>query len=166
MLGDSEMKIAGQEIDTSPNTELIVIPRSGKQPIVMTAQAVLDFDEFDALCPKPVAKYLTKKGGKKELDITDKSYIASTQDFAKKQTYYMFVKSLLLGTPGLEFNLIKLDVPDSWLLFEKEFRQSGFSPGEINYILNKIMDANTLNEAKIDAARASFTRSQEEPQSE
>jgi hypothetical protein len=158
------MKIDGKEIDKSPNSELIVIPRGGREPVVMTAQAVLDFDEFDQLCPKPEAKYLTKKGGKKELDVEDKGYLAATRDYARKQTYYMFVKSLMLGTPSIEFNLIKLEVPDTWLMFEKEFRQSGFSPGEINYILNKIMDANTLNEAKIEAARASFTHSQAEQQ--
>lgn len=159
------MQIDGKKIDATPNSELIVIPRRGRDPIVLTAQAVLDYEEFENLCPKPKVSYVTKKGGVKEPDINDKGYLEQTRDYAKKQTYYMFVKSLLLGTPTLEFNLIKLEEPDSWLLFEKEFRVSGFSPGEVNYILNKIMEANTLNEAKVDAARESFTRSQAEQQS-
>jgi hypothetical protein len=55
------MKINGEEIK-GPNTELIVIPRSNGNPIVFKAQAILDFDDFDKLCPRPKPPQTIKRG--------------------------------------------------------------------------------------------------------
>lgn len=157
------MKIAGKKVDTSPNVELIVIPRTNRDPIVFKVQAVIEYKEFEELVPRPTPRKSLKPGGDTVDNLDDANYLAELNMFAKKQTYYMFVKSIFLGTPDIEFDLIKLTDPDSWLKFEEEFRSAGFTVGEINYVINKIMDVNTLNESKIEAARASFTLSQVEP---
>lgn len=156
------MKINGQ-IVSGTCIETIVIPRGDNPPVVFKAQAVLDYDEFEKLCPKPTPKMMIAKGGKKVQDFTDKHWLAAIEDYNKKQQYYLFIKSLL-ATPGLEFEKIKITEPDSWLKFEEEFKDAGFTSIEINRIIQGIMIANCLDEAKIKEARDSFVLSQAEPE--
>lgn len=154
------MKIDGKELPKSPNSDVIVIPRSGREPIVFKVVALLDYDEFHRLVKSPkVGKKIVPGKGEVE-DLNDKRYLEEVKDYGRKQSFYLFIKSLLLGTPTLEFDKIKLSEPDTWLLFDQEFKDAGFNSGEINYIASKIMEVNSLSEAKIDAARESFLRSQ------
>lgn len=157
------MKINGQVIAGSC-IETIIIPRGDQPPVVIKAQAVLDYDEFKSMVKMPEPKMMIKKGGQKVPDFDDKIYQGRIDDYNKKQQYYLFIKSLLLGTPGLEFDLIKLTDPESWLKFEEEFKNAGFSSVETNRIIQGIMVANCLDESKIQAARESFAQTQVEPE--
>ena len=157
------MKINGQVIAGSC-IETIIIPRGDDPPVVFKAQAVLDYDEFKGMVKMPTPRNMIKKGGEKVPDLTDKIYIGLMEDYNKKQQYYLFIKSLLLGTPGLEFDNIKLTDPESWLKFEEEFKNAGFSSIETNRVIQGIMIANCLDETKIQAARESFARTQAEPE--
>lgn len=151
------MKIQGQAIK-GPTEELIIIPRGDNQ-IVLKACAVLDYSEFEKLCPEPKAPWIMKPGGVKEQDYKDIKYIAAIRQRVTKQTYFMFIKSLE-ATPGLEWETINMQDPGTWLNFEKELEISGFSAIERNMITRSVMIANNLDEQKIEEARQRFIQSQ------
>jgi hypothetical protein len=152
------MRILGQEIK-GPNEELIVIPRGDSQ-IVLKARAVLDYKDFEKMCPEPTAPWIMKPGGAKERDYKDAKYVAAIRQRVTKQTYYMFIKSLE-ATPGLEWETIDIKAPETWLNFEKELESAGFSAIERNIITRSVFVANNLDEQKIEEARQRFIRSQE-----
>ncbi len=147
------MRIKGQVLN-GPNEELIVIPR-GQSQIVLRARAVLEYDDFDRLCPEPKAPWVVKPGGQKQQDFNDPKYIAAIAQRVKQQTYFMFIKSLE-ATDGLEWDTIDLKRPDTWLQFENELKNSGFSQIERNLITRGIMIANNLDDNKVEEARQRF----------
>jgi hypothetical protein len=151
------MRIQGQELK-GPNEELIVIPRGDNQ-IVLKARAVLDYSEFEKLCPEPKAPWIVKPGGVKEQNYKDVTYTAAVRQRITKQTFFMFIKSLE-ATPGLEWDTINMTDPSTWLNFEKELESSGFSSIERNIITRAVLIANNLDEAKIEEARQRFIQSQ------
>ena len=153
------MRIQGKEIQ-GPNVETIIIPRGNGDPIVFKVQAVLDYDDFERLCPEPKAPKMLKPGGVETLDFKDKTYVAAFAARNKKQSYFMFIKSIM-ATPGLEFDKVKYDQPETWEFFEQELKDAGLSQVERNKITQGIMIANCLDESKIEEARNRFTQSQE-----
>lgn len=150
------MRIKGQAI-SGPNEELIVIPR-GKSQIVLKARAVLEYDDFERLCPEPTAPFVLKPGGRKEYNFSDPKFQAAAAQRVKKQTYYMFIKSLE-ATEGLEWDNIDLKRPETWLDFENELKGSGFSQIERGMITRGIMIANNLDDGKVEEARQRFLQS-------
>lgn len=153
------MRIQGKVIQ-GPAVETIVIPRGDDEPLVFKAQAVLDYDEFEKLCPEPKPPMITRPGGVSEADVNDKNYQAAIQARLKRQTNFMFIKSLL-ATPGLTFDKIDVKRPETWDHFEEELRDAGLSQVERNHIIRGILAANCLDEKKIEEARRRFTLSQE-----
>ncbi len=150
------MRIKGQEI-SGPNEELIIIPRGNGQ-IVLKARAVLEYDDFDRLCPEPKAPFIVKPGNRKEQNFNDPKYMLAISQRVKQQTYFMFIKSLE-ATEGLEWETIDLTRPDTWLNFEKELKSAGFSQIERNLITRGIMIANNLDDNKVEEARQRFLQS-------
>ena len=157
------MRIQGQELKRL-NIELIIIPRGDGEPIVMKAQAVSTYDEFNLLVKEPEAPWVIKPGTGKERNYNDKGYQAALSNRSKLQTYYMFLKSLQ-ATEGLVWDTIDMQHPDTWLNFEKELEGAGFSAMERNLIVQGCMTANCLNERKLEEARNRFIQSQAEPDS-
>jgi hypothetical protein len=152
------MRIQGKQIQ-GPNVETIIIPRGNADPIVFKAQAVLDYEDFEKLCPEPKPPVILKPGGVETRDFKDKAYVAAVMARNTNQSYYMFIKSLM-ATPGLEFEKVRLDSPDTWQHFEQELKEAGLSQVERNKITQGIMIANCLDESKIEEARNRFTQSQ------
>ena len=152
------MRIQGQEIK-GPNEELIVIPRGDNQ-IVFKARAVLDYNDFERLCPEPKAPWIMRPGGVKEQNFKDAKYIAAIRQRVTQQTYYMYIKSLE-ATPGLTWDTIDIKDPGTWLNFEDELKNAGFSSIERNLISRGVFIANNLDEQKIEQARQRFLQSQE-----
>lgn len=150
------MRIKGQEI-SGPNEELIVIPR-GQSQIVLKARAVLEYDDFERLCPEPNPPFVLKPGGRKEHNFNDPKYRAAQAQRVKQQTYFMFTKSLM-ATEGLEWETIDLNRPDTWLNFDNELKSSGFSLIERGMITRGIMVANNLDDTKVEEARQRFLQS-------
>lgn len=150
------MKIGGRQIK-GPNVELIIIPRSEGGDIIFKAQAVLNDEEFKKLCPLPEPKKVMGKGGALIPDPDDKGYRVALQEHAALRTAWMILKSLE-ATPELEWETVKMDDPNSWSNYEKELRDSGFSDAEMNRVVIGVMNANALNDAKIEEARARFLR--------
>jgi len=153
------MKIAGRKIE-GPNVETIIIPRGDGPPIVFIAEAVLDDEPFNKLCPLPKPPAITKPGNMVVYNIEDPAYKKQLQAYAEKKTAWLVIASLR-ATPNLEWEIVRYDDSETWLKVYEELKQAGFSVSEINRIVNGIMSANCLNEAKLAQARETFFRSQQ-----
>ena len=151
------MKIHGKKI-SGPNIEVVVFPRNDGD-IVFKAQAVLDYTEFDKLNPMPEAPTIMRRGGVLSKDTTDAKYIAAIDAWSESRTHFMVLKSLE-ATPGLEWETVKMPVPDTWNLYQQELNDSGFSPAEMARIVNCVVDACGLNQKKIDEATERFLAGQ------
>lgn len=156
------MKLAGKTIE-GPNTETIVIPRTdGRESIVFKAKAVLDYDDFDAACPRPTPPIRMLKGGIREANPEDPRFKAAIEDWGTKRMNWMVIKSLN-ATEGLEWDTVKLSEPNTWNKLDEEFKTAGFSSIEVGRIRQGVFVANCLDEAKLDEARESFLLSQRQP---
>lgn len=153
------MRINGKKIE-GPNEELIIIPRPD-EPIVFTARAVLDMDEFDKLCPRPTPPIIRKRDGTRIEDYDDARYRKKLDDYAVKKSSYMLLKSLE-GTEGLEWEDVDIADPSTWENYKAELRESGFSDVEVQRIMVGVLSANCLSESRLEEARKSFLAGREE----
>lgn len=149
------MRLEGKRIE-GPNVETIVIPRTdGRPDIVFKAQAVLDYSEFDELCPRPTPPIKMMRGGEKQADLEDPAYQERLNTYGIKRMAWMCIKSLE-ATPTIEWEKVDLGNPNTWLKFEDELTESGFSDPEIARIRRGVFAANCLNEDLVELARQSF----------
>jgi hypothetical protein len=145
------MKISGRTVD-APQEEILILPR-GDNPIVIRAKAVIDLDEFDKICPepKPPGK-LTKDGWVPNKG--DKTYTQMMDKHAERRIAYLVIKSL--EPSQIEWDTVDIDNPSTWLNYIKDFKAAGLASLEINRIVQCVMVANSLDESKLDEARAVF----------
>lgn len=150
------MKIKGREIK-GPNIETIVIPRGDdvEDYLVFRAQAVLDYTEFDALCPRPTPPVKIVKGGARVADPDAPPFIEARKNYNIRRFSWMVLKSLE-ATEGLEWETIEFGNPATWENYEKEFKDGGLTDGEIAAIVTAVLTANSMNTEKLDQAREAF----------
>lgn len=148
------MKLRGKEIK-GPNTQTIIVPRE-PEPIVLTAQAVLDYDLFDKLCPRPTPPIVMRKGGVKTANTQDARFLLALDSYGRRRVAWIVLESLRLGTPELEWEQVDMGNPNTWDKYMDELKDSGFSWAEVEFIIDGCMTANALNESKLEEARSSF----------
>jgi len=151
------MKIQGRII-SGPKETIVAIPRDDGD-IIFKLRAVLTFDEFDVLCPEPVAPTRVYKDGRKELDIENADYVKLSGERASKRWDWMILKSLS-ATEGLEWETVDMAKPDTYTNYLKELNGAGFTTYEIQKIIQGVIDANGLDETKYKEARERFMYSQ------
>ena len=71
----------------------------------------------------------------------------------------MFIKSLL-ATDGLQFDTVDMSQPMTWANWQKEL-SAVLSTGELSAVIDIILEANGLNDKKIEAATKSFLAGQQ-----
>lgn len=147
------MKLKDQNI-IPPKAELIVIPRASGD-IILYAAPVMDFSEFKTAVPEPKPPIITKRGESPEIDLTDEDYKKAMKNYGELKFNWTNFKSLTMGTPELTFDQVLLDNSNTWNLFEKEMLET-FTQGEVNYIVNKVMEANGLSQKRLQEARDRF----------
>lgn len=153
------MRIKGQKIE-GPMVEVIIIPRGeGQEDIILHAQAILDMDEFYKLLPEPKAPKAMRKGGIEFFNTEDPRYKAAIIEYNKMRVAWMILKSLQ-ATPDLVWERAKIEDPNTWLLYDKELREAGFSDIEVGRVINGVMAANCLNDTKMEEARKRFLAGQ------
>ena len=152
------MKIGGNKV-TGPIPEKIIIPR-GTENIVFTAVAVLDYNEFDKLCPVPEAPKLTLRGGAVKEDKEDKKYQDRMLEYATRRVAWMILTSLR-ATEGLEWETVDYNNPDTWEKYSTELSES-FSQMEINLIIQGVMVANAMSDERLNEARTRFFQGQDQ----
>jgi hypothetical protein len=162
---DFTMKLAGQKVE-GPNVETIVIPRGGdKKDIVFLARAIMDFDEFNKLCPEPQPPAKIVKGNRKEYNLKDPGYLKGMAAYGEKRIAWIIIQSLK-ATPDLVWETVDEGNHRTWSNYQKELKDAGFSHFETQRIINGVFAANCLNEARVEEARNAFLLGQEEPASD
>lgn len=152
------MRLNGKKIE-GLNVEEIFIPR-GEDVIVFRAQAVVDYSICDALNPRPTPKKGRDRKGD-IVEITDKTYNSSLDDYATRRVAFMVIKSLE-ATEGLEWDTVNIEDMNTWINWRTEFENSGFTEPEIGRIFAGVMAACGLDESKVEKARSRFLASRQE----
>ena len=148
------MKIAGIDPKLLPSMEVLVLPR-GDQRLVFRARGVSDTTEFKKLCPEPkIPVRLTATGPEQNLNHPD--YKSEMQEYGKRYIAWLVLKSL--EPSEIEWDTVKIDVPGTWVNWEEDMRQGGLSQHECNLVVALVSQANSLDEAKLKAARDVFLR--------
>lgn len=147
------MKLNGKT--PTKNVVTLVLPRNEGGDIVLKAQALTDLSEFERLCPQPVPpKIRTKKSGLID-NYEDDGYKIAIQQRSDQQYAFIMIKSLE-ATEGLVWETIQLGDPTTYANWTKELGEAGFSVWELGRIKTTVLEANSLNESKLEAARESF----------
>jgi len=152
------MKIKGKKIE-GPNREIIAIPRGDGDDIVFIAEAILDMEPFEKMCPAPLAPK-RKIDGVDVLNLKDSGYEKAVEVYATKRLAWMVLTSLE-ATSELEWEKVDLSDSSTWLNFREEMHEAGFSDIEINRVVAGVVSVNALSEDKIEAARERFLLSQQ-----
>lgn len=147
------MRIHGKKIE-GLNVEEIFIPR-GEDVIVFKAQAVIDFEECNALNPRPKARKAKNRAGETFDRVDEPTYIQAIEEWSRRQTAWMIVKSLQ-ATEGLEWDTVNLNDVNTWLNWQEELKAAGFVEAEITRIFQGVVSACGLSEDKVEKARQRF----------
>jgi hypothetical protein len=150
------MKFKGKKI-SQPEPELVVIPRSDGD-IVFLCDAILDYSEFEKLCPEPIAPTVVHRSGQRMMDVKDPRYLKAVMDHATQRSDWMILTSLK-KSPDLEWETVDYGDPTTWKNYKSEL-ESVFTNFEINQIMQGIMRANNMDETRMREARASFLQAQ------
>ncbi len=148
------MKIKGKKV-SSAYEEVVVLPRQDGN-IVFIARAVLDYEPFNKLCPRPKAPLVQYAGQAEPVEsLEDPGYLDKLQEWARTQTNWMVITSLR-ATEDLEWETVNYEDHTTWGNYEDEMKDAGFSPYEINRIVQTVIVANGMDQTKIDEATESF----------
>ncbi len=153
------MKVNGREI-SGPNRVTLVLPREDAEDIVIIAQAIIDMDAFDKFVDEPKPPSAMVKGGNVEYNYKDNGYIEQLAQYNLKKMAWIVLVSL--EPSNIEWENVDMENPGSWLGYQKEMKDAGFSDIEFNRVCNLCMEANALDEGKLEAARQVFLRGQAE----
>lgn len=146
------MKIAGK-VYSGPNVVTLVLPR-GDESVVIKAQAVLDLEEVESYMSLPTPPSALGKGGVKVQNFEDKNYKEALEIYNQRKMDWMVVKSL--EPSEIEWETIDIEKPGSWGNYKEEFKKAGFSTVEVGRIVNAVLEANCLDENKLEQARKVF----------
>lgn len=128
--------------------------------IVFIAQAVLDFDEFEIICPSPVPPNMIRAGSSQQVpNAEDPTYKKEIHEWAIKKRDWMVLKSLQ-PTPDIEWDQVNLAVPDTYHLYRDELVEAGFNSQEVNMIIGLALKVNSVDEDKMEEARQRFLATQ------
>jgi len=151
------MKIGGREIK-GKCIETLVLPREDGD-IVIKAEALEDFEEFNAIYPMPTApKVLTRNGP--EENLKDESYRDQMNLYNIHRLAFIVIWSLEIN--DIEWDTVDIEDSKTWLNYIDDFTAAGLSAIEIGRVVQLALEANSLDDKKIDQARESFLRGQQE----
>jgi hypothetical protein len=154
------MRIGGKEI-AGGYEAILVLPRGIDDQIVIRAKAVLDMDAFYAVCPEPKAPgKLTKNGW--EPNTKDENYQINVMHHFEQRIAYLLINSL--EPSKIEWDTVDINNPRTWTNYLADFKAAGFSGIEVNRIVALVMEANALDETKLEKAREVFLRGQRQEQ--
>ena len=151
------MKVGGVTVTSCE--EILVLPRGGKgKDIPFKAIAVSISEEFDKLVTMPVPPMKLVKGGKKLPDLADPTFKTACKLRDDKRFAFMVLKSL--EPSNIEWEQVDMAKPNTWAKWSDELTEGGLSDVEVTRVVNMVMIANSLDEAKIKEARDSFLHGQ------
>lgn len=146
------MKINGITFD-GPKPVTLVVPVGG-QEIVLTIKPVFDFEEFHKIFPCPEPPGAIDNQGNKIKDFEHPSYLSALDRWSEAHSGYLFIKAL--EDTDIEWDKVDITKPETYELFDDEFRTIGLSPAYLNRIKFKILDVCGTNADRIDEATERF----------
>ena len=160
------MKINGRSMGDQPNEVPVVLPRPEvfneeiedweNGDLSFICKAVTSFDQLAELLPEPQPPVAIGKGNEKVYNKKDPGYKAQMHQYNLKQLAYIVIESL--RDADLEWDTVELENPQTWLNYVNDFKSAGLNMIEINKICQGCMEANALDEEKLDKARKLFQR--------
>jgi hypothetical protein len=148
------MKLKGKKIE-GPQERIIVLPRQNGNNLIFKFRAVLDFTDFENLCPIPKPREALKPGGEKTLLLDHPDYLKAIDEWALRKTHYSFLKSIE-ATEDLEWENVKMGDPDTWEKYQKELEDAGLTEPERVRLLQTYSEVQGLSQDKIDEATRNF----------
>ena len=156
------MKIGGKLV-SGPKRDFIIFDRTDEngEPyyIQFKAEAVLNYDEFDKLCPEPAPPSKMIRGGEIVQNIEDSSYKESIRQRGEQWWSWLVIKSL--SPSNIEWDTVEYANSATWQNYKSDLSKAGFSRIEINRIENLVLEINSIDEKKLHEARERFLRSRE-----
>jgi hypothetical protein len=146
------VKIGGIDPTTLSREFLLVLPRGDTQ-LVFRAHGLKDMSEFSTICPapKPPGK-LTKDGFIP--NTNDPSYQQLLTMWGTKRLGYMAVKSL--EPSEITWDTVDIANPATWGNWETDLKNGGLNQFEVNRVTGLVLEANSLDDDKIERARKLF----------
>lgn len=144
------MKRNGKPIDAPKPIEVPIL-RAGEEPLIFKCATVLDYTEFFKVNPSPEAPTVRRPGQQPVTDVNDPDYQAAVSAWAESKTLWMFLKSMA-ATEWLEWETVDMSDPSTWGNYEKEMAAAGMTEIDCARVHHGIMEANGLNQLKIDEA--------------
>lgn len=151
------MKVGGVAID-GPKQVILVLPRDNGD-LVFKFVAVSDDEEFDKIfpAPEPPKTFITAEQ-RTSPDYNDEDYKRRMIEHRKARNAWVFLKSI--APSNIEWDLVKLHDPNTFDLWDKDFRRAGLSINEINRIWAAFNEANIVSDEMLNEARNRFLASQ------
>lgn len=146
------MKLNGRK--PSQKVSYFSIPRP-EGDFVFTIKSIKDYKDFDKLCPAPKPPKGLKPGGVSVELVNDPVYLGEIKQHNDKQIAWTILESIK-DTPDVTWEQVNLNDSNTWLLYEQELLDSGFTRGEVQRLVSEIMDVNVLSEQAIEEARQRF----------
>lgn len=153
------MKVDGQEIEPL-KIHYVAIPRD-KGDIIFKAEPVIDYIEFDELCPKPEPPEVLKPGNIRFKDPNNPEYKKRLDEWAERRSLWMILKSL--EPSNITWDTVNMSDPSTWIKYQDEMDASGLSKLESSKILDMVINACGLNQDRIDEATERFLANLEQP---
>jgi len=157
------MKINGITFG-GPKPVPCVIP-VGNDEVVFMITPVMDFEEFEKLCPRPEPPGAIDNKGNKTTNPDHPSHIEAIGKYADQRMEWMYLKAVE-GTEGLEWENVNMEDPSTYTNFTKELVNAGIPIGYIDALKMKIIQVCGLDPDRIEEATKRFLASQELAQSE
>lgn len=151
------MKIRGKKPE-GRNVEVVVIPRP-EEDIVFFCEAIENYDEFDELCPQPVAPEVLYPGGLRKKNPESPEYLKELNEWGTQRTHWTILKSIS-NTPDIEWETVDLEKPSTWKNYQTELKESHFTDIEMYRIIQGVMRANSLDEEMLKEAKKNFLQGQ------
>jgi hypothetical protein len=155
------MRIGGVEVNGLPR-EILVLPR-GDQEIVFEACALADWDEFNALCPEPKPPGIRTRDGFVP-DKDDPTYKQILTNYKAQQFAFLVIRSL--EPSEVEWEIVDVSNPSTWKKWSDELQEAGLTQIEVNRVIQLVLDANCLNEARLKEARELFVRGRQQAEAD
>lgn len=155
------MKYKGRQIQ-APNGEIVAFPRElpngEREDLIFVVKAVLDFTEFEAICPEPEPPVQVMANGEKKVNFEFPDYVKEVNNWYQNKLNWMHLKAISgPDSSDLSWDTVSASDPETWKNFREELRVDAFlTPNQIQYLINRAMSVNSVDEARMKEARERF----------
>lgn len=152
------MKVKGKSV-APPATIERKLRRDG-ETIVFKCAPVLDYKEFETICPQPKPPVISRPGKPMITDTKDPEYLRAVDNWSARKSDWMVLKSIS-ATEGLEWDTVDMEDPSTWENYRKEL-ETCFTPFEADWIIGGCFAANFPSTKRQQEALENFMYTEEE----